>query len=223
MPGPLIGLTGGIGSGKSTVAAMLRDLGAVVIDADKVGHDVYRPGTPGFRLVTEAFGADVVAADGTIDRKALGARVFVDPTALARLNAIVHPLIGDEIRRRIAAARVAHPETPVVVEAAIMLEAGWRFFDRVWVVTAPRDVAIGRVTASRAQSRDDVERRIDAQMSNEERRQHADLVIENDGTLDDLRARVLAAWRTSVRACVVRAPGPRERARIPVAAAPVAR
>src|SRR5688572_26449895 len=165
MPGPLIGLTGGIGSGKSTVAAMLRDLGAVMID-----------------------------------RKALGARVFADPTALARLNAIVHPLIGDEIRRRIAAARVAHPETPVVVEAAIMLEAGWRFFDRVWVVTAPRDVAIERVTASRAQSRDDVERRIDAQMSNEERRRHADLVIENDGTLDDLRARVLAAWRTPGRA-----------------------
>src|SRR5262245_56189573 len=98
--GPIIGLTGGIGSGKSTVATMLGELGAAVIDADKVGHDVYRPGTDGFRRVVETFGTDVVAADGTIDRRRLGARVFADRAELARLNALVHPLIGDEIRRR---------------------------------------------------------------------------------------------------------------------------
>jgi dephospho-CoA kinase len=194
MAGVLIGLTGGIGSGKSTVAAMLADLGAHVIDADKVGHDVYRPGSDGFRLVRDAFGAEIVAADGMIDRQALGARVFGDPAALARLNALLHPLIGEEIRRRITAARATLPDTPVVVEAAIMLEAGWRFFDRIWVVVVGRETAVARVTASRGLRADEVARRIDAQMSNEERRQHADVVIENDGTLATLRAGVDAAW-----------------------------
>jgi dephospho-CoA kinase len=191
----LIGLTGGIGSGKSTVAAILSELGASVIDADKVGHDVYLPGSEGFRLVREAFGGAVVAADGTIDRKALGARVFADPALLARLNAIVHPLIGAEIRRRIEAARAAAPTRPIVVEAAIMLEAGWRFFDRVWIVVVSPEVAIARVMASRGLSRAEVEARLAAQMSNEERRRHADLVIENDGSPAALRAQVEAAWR----------------------------
>jgi dephospho-CoA kinase len=196
MAGVSIGLTGGIGSGKSTVAAMLAELGASVIDADKVGHDVYRPGSEGFRLVRNTFGAEVVGADGTIDRKALGARVFADAASLARLNALLHPLIGVAIRERIAAARAARPEAPVVVEAAIMLEAGWRFFDRIWVVLVGRETAVARVTASRGLAPDEVERRIDAQLSNAERRRHAALVIENDGTLDALRAQVEAAWRT---------------------------
>jgi dephospho-CoA kinase len=195
----LIGLTGGIGSGKSTVASMLAELGASIIDADKVGHDVYRPGSEGFRMVRDAFGPDVVAADGTIDRAWLGARVFADAGALARLNALLHPLIGEEIRRRVAAARVAHPDAPVVVEAAIMLEAGWRFFDRIWVVVVARETAIARVVASRQLDRDAVEQRLDAQMSNDERRRHGDLVIENDGTLAELRARVEAAWQAAVR------------------------
>src|SRR5258705_7166992 len=99
--GPVVGLTGGIGSGKSTVAAMLADLGAIVIDADKVGHDVYRPGTEGFRRVVEAFGEAIVAPDGTIDRRILGAKVFADPTELKKLNDLVHPLIGEEIRHRL--------------------------------------------------------------------------------------------------------------------------
>jgi dephospho-CoA kinase len=190
-----IGLTGGIGSGKSTVAAMLADLGATVIDADRVGHEIYRPGSEGFRLVREAFGPGVVAADGAIDRKALGARVFADPAELARLNALLHPLIGTAIRQRVAAARAAHPGVPVVVEAAIMLEAGWRFFDRIWVVLASREAAVARVVASRGLRRDEVERRLDAQLSNAERRRHADVVLENDGTLDALRTQVEAAWR----------------------------
>ena len=192
--GPVIGLTGGIGSGKSTVAAMLAELGALVIDADKVGHDVYRPGTEGFRRVVDAFGPGVVAADGTIDRARLGARVFADPGELARLNAIVHPLIGDEIRRRMQAALAEARDRPIVVEAAIMLEAGWRFFDRVWVVVVSPEVAVARVTASRGLSRDDVLRRIGAQMPNADRRRAADVVIENDGSLAELRAQVEAAW-----------------------------
>src|SRR5262249_44814424 len=123
----VIGLTGGIGSGKSTVAAMLADLGADVIDTDKVGHDVYRPGTPGFVQVVEAFGRDVVAADGTIDRRALAARVFGDPAALARLNAIVHPLIGFAVRDWLTRAQAERRKTPIVVEAPVLMEAGWRF------------------------------------------------------------------------------------------------
>jgi dephospho-CoA kinase len=194
-----IGLTGGIGSGKSTVAAMLADLGATVIDADKVGHEIYRPGSEGFRLVRDAFGPAVVGADGAIDRKALGTRVFGDPAELARLNALLHPLIGTAIRERVAAARAARPGVPVVVEAAIMLEAGWRFFDRIWVVLAGRETAMARVVASRGLRRDEVERRLEAQLPNAERRRYADLVLENDGTLDALRAQVEAAWRALPR------------------------
>ena len=191
----VVGLTGGIGSGKSTVAAMLAELGASVIDTDKVGHAVYRPGTEGFRKVVDAFGADIVAADGTIDRRRLGARVFDDPNALARLNAIVHPLIGEETRRWMQAALAAATGKPIVVEAPVMLEAGWKFFDRIWVVVVSREVAVARVMASRGLSREEVERRIDAQMSNAERERHADLVIRNDGTLAELRAQVEAGWR----------------------------
>ena len=198
-PGPVIGLTGGIGSGKSTAAGILAGLGAVVIDADKIGHEIYRPGTEGFRRVVEAFGPGIVGADGTIDRGALGAIVFADPAALTRLNALVHPLIGDEIRRRIAAARAQDPWHPIVVEAAIMLEAGWRFFDRVWLVTTAPETAITRATATRGLARAEVERRLAAQMPDAERRRFADLVLENNGTLGDLQARVEEAWRTLVQ------------------------
>src|SRR5215468_9405576 len=114
----VIGLTGGIGSGKSTVAAMLADLGADIIDTDKVGHEVYRPGTEGFRQVTAAFGPGVIAADGTIDRRALAARVFADPQALKRLNAIVHPLIGLAVRDWLVRVQEAGT-TPIVVEAPV--------------------------------------------------------------------------------------------------------
>ena len=191
---PVIGLTGGIGAGKSTVAAILAELGAIVIDADKVGHDIYRPDTEGFRLIVETFGPEVVGADGTIDRRRLGARVFSDPVELRRLNALVHPLIGDEIRRRMQAALADGGGRPIVVEAAIMLEAGWRFFDRIWVVIVRREVAIARVSASRGLDPQEVERRIDAQISNEERRRVADVVIENEGTLAELRSQVEKAW-----------------------------
>ncbi len=105
MVAPIIGLTGGIGAGKSTVAGILTQLGARVIDADRIGHEAYRPGSEGFARVVEAFGPGVVGADRAIDRRALGALVFADPAARARLNALVHPLIAAEVGRRIAAAR----------------------------------------------------------------------------------------------------------------------
>jgi dephospho-CoA kinase len=195
MARPVIGLTGGIGSGKSTVAAMLAELGAEVIDTDKVGHAVYRPGTEGFRQVVAAFGPDVVAPDGTIDRRALAGRVFADPAALQRLNAIVHPLIGLAVRDWLVQAQARPMTTPVVVEAPVLMEAGWRFFDEVWVVVVEPETAVARVTASRSMTADDVRRRIAAQMSNAERERLADRVIRNDGDLAALRARVEAAWR----------------------------
>ena len=196
MTSPVIGLTGGIGSGKSTVARILADLGAHVIDADRIGHEVYRPGTEGHASVVATFGPGVVSADGSIDRRALGAIVFRDPAALVRLNALVHPLIAAEIQRRVAAARAEPGVPPIVIEAAILIEAGWRFFDRIWAVMAPRDVAIARVMAERGLSREEVERRMAAQASDAERRRVADLVIENDGSRAELGARVEAAWRT---------------------------
>ncbi len=195
--GLVIGLTGGIGSGKSTVARILGELGAQVIDADKIGHEVYRPGAEAYAPVVEAFGKGIVAPDGTIDRRALGGIVFADRAALARLNGLVHPAIAREIQRRIVAAREAG-SAPVVVEAAIMVEAGWRFFDRVWAVIVPRETAIARVVAERGLTPEEVERRMAAQASDDERRRIADVVIENGGTRDELRARVEAAWHALV-------------------------
>jgi dephospho-CoA kinase len=195
---PVVGLTGGIGSGKSTVAAMLAELGADVIDADKVGHEVYRPGSEGFQRVVETFGSEVVGADGSIDRRALGAKVFADAEALKTLNALVHPLIVAELQARLEALRAAPRDTPIVVEAAIMMEAGWTFFDEVWVVTVEPETAIERVVSSRGLTREDVERRIAAQIPNAERRRRADRVIANDGTPDALRTAVEAAWHALV-------------------------
>jgi len=194
-----IGLTGGIGSGKSTVAAILAELGARVIDADRIGHEVYRPGSPGFGAVVDAFGPAVVAADGTIDRRALGAIVFADPAARARLNAIVHPLMAAELAARIERMRRAGFVGPIVIEAAVLLEAGWRpLVDHVWVVAAGRENAVARVVASRGLTRAEAERRIEAQMTDTERRRAADLVIDNDGPPEALRAEVERAWRTLV-------------------------
>src|SRR4029077_18997144 len=134
MRGPIVGLTGGIGSGKSTVAAILAELGARGIGADRIGHGGLAPGTEGFRRVVDAFGPGVVAPDGTIDRHKLGALVFADPAARARLNAIVHPLIAPDLGRRVARARDDGFAGPIVIEAAILVEAGWRgLVDRLWV------------------------------------------------------------------------------------------
>jgi dephospho-CoA kinase len=195
---PVVGLTGGIGSGKSTVAAMLAEMGADVIDADKVGHEIYLPGTEGFRRVVEAVGPEGGGSDGAIDRRVLGARVFADPEALQALNALVHPLIVAELQRRLEVLRAAPRRTPIVVEAAIMMEARWAFFDEVWVVTVAPETAIARVTASRGLTREDVERRIAAQMPNAERRRRAHRVIENDGTPEALRVAVETAWHAVI-------------------------
>jgi len=191
-----IGLTGGIGSGKSTVAAMLRELGAPVIDADLIGHEVYLPGTAGWQKVVDAFGLDIVAADGSIDRKRLGAIVFGAPAQLARLNAIVHPLIAERAAERIAEEQAKHPGVPVVLEAAVLIEAGWnRLVDQVWLVVAQRGAVVDRLILQRRLAPEAIEARMAAQLGDDERRRHADVIIENDGTLDELRQRVVTEWR----------------------------
>ncbi|HVN86908.1 MAG TPA: dephospho-CoA kinase [Candidatus Binatia bacterium] len=190
-----IGLTGGIGSGKSTVAKLLADLGAHVIHADLVGHQVYRPGTEGWECVVQAFGRDIVATDGTIDRRRLGALVFADSKALKRLNAIVHPLIYRAIEREIAERRNSNRPQAIVVEAAILIEANWLpLIDELWLVVADRDAVIARVVNERGLARGQIEARIAAQLSDDERRKFAQLVIENSGSLRELEEQVRAAW-----------------------------
>jgi dephospho-CoA kinase len=193
----IIGLTGGIGSGKSVVGAMLADLGAHVIDTDKIGHRVYAPGSEGFRRIVETFGAGIVAADGTIDRKRLGAVVFGDDERRHALNAIVHPLIFQEIMREIGETRSAGFDGPIVLEAPILVEAkGTGLVDQIWVVAAPPDAVRKRLMDSRNMTRAEIEARVAAQLDDAERRRHADVILENDGDLLSLRKVVEAAWRT---------------------------
>ena len=193
------GLTGGIGAGKSLVAEILKSLGARVVDADKVGHEVYAPGTEGFLAVVEAFGAEVVDANGQIDRAQLGAKVFGDASELEKLTAIVHPRIRQMVDDRIAAAR-RDPEVRVLVlEAAILLDSGWdAITDEVWVVLADPVEIRRRLAEARGLSEAEVDARAAKQMSDEERRSRADVLVHNDGTSDELRLEVERLWRERV-------------------------
>ncbi len=196
----VVGLIGGIGSGKSEASSILESLGAAVIDADKVGHAVYEPGTEGFQGVVDAFGRDVVGADGAIDRRKLGARVFSEAGQLERLNAIVHPLIRSEIERRIAIEREQGRADLVVVEAAILLEAGWRaLVDEVWVVSSAPETGRERLATSRGLTAEEVDARVAKQMPDAERRAAADAVIENDADRAALRARLRELLATRIK------------------------
>ena len=192
----VIGITGGIGAGKSSASAILGELGAEIIDADKVAHQVYLPGTPAWREIVDVFGEEVLAADRTIDRRKLGPRVFADPAALQTLNGITHGKIFAYVQGQIAYIRQTEAARAVAVEAAVLLEAGWKaLVDQLWVVVAPVEVAIARLRDDRGVSEDQARARIAAQMSNDERIAHADTVIHNDSDLDALRDAVTAAWR----------------------------
>jgi dephospho-CoA kinase len=190
----VIGLTGGIGSGKSTVSQILAELGVVVLDADKVGHQAYQPGTETWKDVVAAFGQEVVAADGSIDRKKLGAIVFGDPKALERLNRIVHPRMYDMMAEQIEEYRQQGVEV-VVLEAAILLEANWTpLVDEVWVTVASEPTVVRRVKERTGLPEEQIRSRIRSQLSNEERKKQASVVIRNDGSLDELRAKVVELW-----------------------------
>jgi dephospho-CoA kinase len=187
----LIGITGNIGTGKSTVAGMLVDLGAETIDADKVAHRVMRRGTTAYDRILEAFGAGILTPGGEIDRKALGAIVFDDPRALARLEAVVHPATLEAIERRVAAASA----NVVVVEAIKLLESGLADrCDSVWVVTCRREQQIERLLRHRDLSQEEAVQRVEAQPPQEEKVERADVVIDNSGSLSMTREQVETAW-----------------------------
>jgi dephospho-CoA kinase len=192
---PVIGLTGGIGAGKSTVRQMLEELGAAVIDADKVGHQIYLPDLPAWREIVTTFGQGVLDADRTINRQALGKLVFADPEALRTLNRIVHPKMYRRIAKLIAELRAHGGMKAIVVEAAVLIEANWvPLVDQVWVVVASEAVVVDRLAKQRSLSPDQVHTRIAAQLSNDERLKHAQVVIRNDGSLAEVRTAVHQAW-----------------------------
>lgn len=194
-----IGLTGGIGSGKSTVTKVLAELGAPIIDADKVGHAIYEPGGPAYADMIAAFGEGILAPDHTIDRKKLGPIVFADPGALKRLNSIVHPKMFTRMREMVAAMRAAGERKPIVVEAAILIEANWQpLFDEIWLVVTSREQVLARIERDRGMAREQTEARIRTQLPDEERRKHATIVITNDGTIDQLQARVKDLWHAAL-------------------------
>ena len=194
----VIGLTGGIGTGKTEVAKKLEALGAEVVDADRVGHEVYARGTDGWEEVVAQFGEGVLSPSGEIDRGKLGAIVFADQPALERLNKIVHPRIRSIVQERLRELERQGTDA-AVVEAAVLQEARWHsLVDEVWVTTSPREQVLERVARRSGLRPDEVEARIDAQMSQGERVDTADAVIDNSGSLEDLRERVRQLWTERV-------------------------
>ena len=190
----VIGLTGGIGSGKSTVAQFLGELGAAVVDLDKVGHDVLEKGRGAYKKVVREFGKDILAADGEIDRAKLGKIVFSDNDALRRLNRIVHPAIDKTVAKKIQEYRKKGVKA-VVLEAAAMVEAGKTApADEIWVTTAPRETVLRRLKERSGYSEEAAGQRFSSQLSNEEKIRRADVVIDTDCSLEELKSRVAAEW-----------------------------
>ena len=188
-----IGLTGGIGSGKSTVSALLAAKGAVIIDADAITREVQQPGTEVFLAMVERFGPGIVAADGALNRQAVADIVFNDPDALKALNDIVHPAVGAETTRRLL--EQADTDNLVVLDIPLLVEsAGQRPVAGVIVVDVDPEVAVRRLVDSRGMQEDDVRARMSRQATREERLARADLVIDNSGTLEELEARITALW-----------------------------
>ena len=196
----VLGLTGGIGTGKSMVGEILAGLGASIINADGLGHKVYEPDTAGWAEVVDAFGEDVLSPTREVDRKKLGGVVFSDPRALERLNAITHPriyrLIEDEIKTLERAGR-----EEVVVEAALLIEAGWApLVNEIWVTTSPERLVVERLQERNGLSEGAIRDRIASQMPQEERIKHAVEVIDNGSSLSELNSRVQQLWEHRVKA-----------------------
>jgi dephospho-CoA kinase len=191
-----VGLTGGVGSGKSTVASLLADHGAVVIDADAIAREVVEPGTPGFAAVVDAFGDEVVGADGRLDRPKLAGIVFGDESKRVQLNAIVHPLVG---QRTVELAQAASADAVLVYDIPLLVEGNMAAgFDVVLVVEADRDIRLARL-AERGMAANDAQERMAAQASDEQRREVADVVIENNDSLAELKAAVDDLWELLTR------------------------
>ncbi|MBS1697542.1 MAG: dephospho-CoA kinase [Actinobacteria bacterium] len=193
---PLIALTGGIASGKSTIATRLAEHGAVIVDADRIVRDVQAPGSPVLGRIVAEFGADMVRPDGELDRAALGSRVFGDPEALGRLNALVHPAVKAESQRRFAAALQRDPAAVVVYDVPLLVEARaddpW---DLIVVADAPAPVREERLVLQRGLARDEARKRIASQVPDEQRRAIADVLIDTSGTLDDTLRQTDRLWK----------------------------
>jgi dephospho-CoA kinase len=192
-----VGLTGGIGAGKSEVSRLLVEHGAVLIDADRIAREVVAPGTPGLAAVVEAFGEEILAPDGSLDRPRLGSVVFADPAKLAVLNSIVHPLVGARSRELESAAA---PDAVVVHDVPLLTENNLApLYDLVIVVDASPETQLDRLVRLRGMTEEDARARMAAQATCEQRRQIADIVIDNDVPLDELKKRVAEVWGDLVR------------------------
>ena len=198
----VIGLTGGIGTGKSEVGRILATLGAVVIDADQLGHHAYTPHTEIWHEVVKAFGEGILQASGEIDRKQLGAIVFADPEQLARLNGIMHPRMARMVSQQIEKLR-EEGASAVVVEAAVLFEAGWdSMVDEVWTTESPLDNVADRLMARNGLDRAEVVKRIKSQMSSEERSARSRVVVDNSKDVGTLVNTVRSLWDTRVKGIV---------------------
>ena len=195
----VIGLTGGIGTGKSEAAKHMVSLGAALIDADVVGHEAYTPHAEAWRQVVEAFGEGILQPSGEIDRRSLGAIVFSDPEQLARLNGIMHPLMARMVQERIEALEAEGAEV-VVVEAALLFEAGWdSLVQEVWVTDSSEDAVIHRLSERNGMSEEEARKRLDSQMSRPERLGRADVVIDNSGNVAEMQGTISELWETRVK------------------------
>ena len=194
----VIGLTGGIGTGKSEVASLLQSLGAEVINADQVGHEAYTPNSESWREVVNTFGEEILQPDGQIDRGRLGAIVFSNPQQLDKLNAIMHPRMARMVGDKIEVLRDKGAPA-VVVEAAVLFEAGWdSLVDEVWTTDSPVELVIERLQARNGMSEEEVRRRINSQMDRVERIERSDLVVDNSGDVAGLGETVKALWDSRV-------------------------
>src|SRR4030042_494706 len=191
----VMGLTGNLGTGKTEVAQMLAELGAVIINADELGHDLLQHHTQAYTKILAAFGKSILKHNGEIDRKKLGRIVFADAEALNKLNRIMHPRIYETVIQKIEEYRRAGAGV-VVLEAALLIEAGWRpLLDQLWVTTAPKSTIVRRLKKSRGLSKEHILTRLRAQMSQEEKARQADIVIDTDCFMDELKARVTELWK----------------------------
>ena len=187
----LVALTGGIAAGKSTVARMLDECGATIVDADQLARDAVAPGSPGLAAVVKEFGVDVLTSDGALDRPALGQLVFGDESARLRLEAIIHPEVARLSSQAFARARESNPDAVIIYDVPLLVEAGRaKEFDAVIVVEAPDEVRVGRLLQERNMSEADARARMSAQATNAERRAVADYVISTETSVEETRREV---------------------------------
>lgn len=195
----VIGLTGSIGTGKSEATRVLQGLGAEVINADQVGHEAYTPHTESWNAVVDTFGRDILQPDGEIDRRKLGAIVFADQGQMAKLNGIMHPRMAGMVAEKIEQMR-SRGVTVVVVEAALLFEAGWEtLVDEVWATDSPLEIVFQRLMSRNGLDEQEVRKRLGSQMDIQERLDRADVVVDNSGDVTALEETVKSIWESRVK------------------------